>query len=183
MHMFFRNLLYLVHGRCGKRGTLHDVGRLSLRVWPIDLDVLGHMNNGVYLSIMDVGRMELLVRADAWKVLNKHQIYPIVASETITFRKSLQPWQKYVLETRVVGYGPKAVYLEQRFVVDGEIFARGYISGRFLRKSGGVVTTAELGELLGVDIDAITTAGWLNEWSDTFALPPTRAAAPSLWES
>jgi hypothetical protein len=45
-----------------------------------------------------------------------------------------------------------------------------------------VVTTAELGELLEVDIDAITTAGWLNQWSDTFALPPTRAAAPSLWE-
>jgi hypothetical protein len=80
MHMFFRNLLYLFRGRWGKRGDIHGVGRLSLRVWPIDLDVLGHMNNGVYLSIMDLGRMDLLVRADAWRVLNSHGIYPIVAS-------------------------------------------------------------------------------------------------------
>ena len=182
MHMFFRNLFYLFRGRWGKRGDIHGVGRLSLRVWPIDLDVLGHMNNGVYLSIMDLGRMDLLVRADAWKVLSSHGIYPIVASETITFRKSLQPWQKFTLETRVVGYGPKAVFLEQRFVVDGEIFARGYISGRFLRKTGGVVTTAELSELLGVDISVVVADEWLIQWSESVALPPTRASAPSVWD-
>jgi acyl-CoA thioesterase FadM len=182
MHMFFRNILYLFRGRWGTRVDIHGVGRLPLRVWPIDLDVLGHMNNGVYLSIMDLGRMDLLVRADAWKTLNSRGIYPIVASETITFRKSLQPWQKFILETRVVGYGVKAVFLEQRFVVDGEIFARGHISGRFLRKTGGVVTTAELAELLGVDTSAVMTEPWLTEWSDAIALPPTRAAAPSVWD-
>jgi len=180
--MFFRNLLYLFRGRWGKRADIHGVGRLELRVWPIDLDVLGHMNNGVYLSIMDLGRMDLLVRAGAWKVLNAHNIYPIVASETITFRKSLQPWQKFILETRVVGYGAKAVFIEQRFVVDGEIFARGHISGRFLRKGSGVVPTAELADILGLDISTVVTHDWLTEWSETVALPPTRAAAPSVWD-
>jgi acyl-CoA thioesterase FadM len=158
------------------------VGRLNLRVWPIDLDVLGHMNNGVYLSIMDLGRTDLLVRADAWKVLKGHGLYPIVASEAIAFRKSLQPWQKFVLETRVVGYDQKAVFLEQRFVVNGEIFARGFVSARFLRKTGGVVPTAELAEILGVDISLILADEWLTEWAAAVALPPTRAVAPSDWE-
>ena len=67
-------------------------------------------------------------------------------------------------------------------MVDGEIFARGYISGRFLRKTGGVVATAELGELLGVDIGAVVADEWLIQWSESVALPPTRASAPSVWD-
>jgi hypothetical protein len=33
----------------------HDVSRLTFRVLPTDLDLNGHMNNGRYLTIMDLG--------------------------------------------------------------------------------------------------------------------------------
>ena len=46
--------------RRGERLDTWDVGRIRLRVLPTDLDVLGHMNNGVYLSIFDLGRFDLL---------------------------------------------------------------------------------------------------------------------------
>jgi len=34
-----------------------DVGRVRFRVLPTDLDLQGHMDNGVHLSLMDLGRI------------------------------------------------------------------------------------------------------------------------------
>ena len=179
--MIFRTILHMLRGRRGPRVGIHETGRVRLRVWPTDLDILGHMNNGVYLSIMDLGRFDLLVRSGVWARFQKLGYYPVVASETITFRKSLQPWQRYDLESRIVGYDAKAVYIEQRFVVDGEIFAKGFIRGRFLKRTGGVVSIAELSEAIGIDVGDFTPPEWMDEWGAHVALPPTKAPAPNDW--
>ena len=179
--MIFRTILVMLLGRRRPAVGIHDVARLRLRVLPTDLDFLGHMNNGVYLSIADLGRMDLLVRAGVWKTFQERGYYPVVASETITFRKSLQPWQRFDLESRVVGYDAKACYIEQRFVVDGEVFATMFIRGRFLKKSGGVVTIPELSDAVGIDVTDFPPPSWLGEWSGNVALPPTKAPAPNDW--
>ena len=150
---------------------------------PADLDILGHMNNGVYLSIMDLGRFDLLVRSGVWARFQKLGYYPVVASETITFRKSLQPWQLFDLESRIVGYDAKAVYIEQRFVVDGEIFAKGFIRGRFLKRTGGVVSIAELSDAIGIDVTGFSPPEWMDEWGAHVALPATKAPAPNDWSA
>ena len=179
--MIFRTIFFMLRGRRGPRLHVHDVARTRLRVWPSDLDILGHMNNGVYLSIMDLGRMDLLVRSGVWAEFTRRGFYPVVASETITFRKSLQPWQRFDLETRIVGYDAKAVYVEQRFVVDGEVFARAFLRGRFLKKSGGVVTMAELSEAVGIDTTQLPPPEWLARWASDVAMPASKAPAPSDW--
>src|SRR6188768_2236585 len=130
--MIFRTALQWFRSRRRSKLGVHEVGRTQFRVLPTDLDVLNHMNNGVYLSIMDLGRMDLLVRSGAWAQFSKFGYYPVVSSETITFRKSLQPWQRFTLETRMAGYDAKAAYIVQRFVVDGEIYAEAFVRGRFL---------------------------------------------------
>ena len=158
-----------------------EVGRIRLRVVPTDLDVLGHMNNGVYLSLMDLGRMDLLVRTGAWKRLSALGMYPVMANESISFRKSLQPWQRFELETKLVGIDDKAVYCEQRFVVDGEIYAQAMTRGRFLRKGGGVVSVDDLTTLLEVDAAHFPPPAWVTRWAADVALPSTRAEAPSTW--
>lgn len=179
--MFFRTLLIWLRSHWGPRYDVNDVGRLTLRVLPTDLDINNHVNNGVYFSLMDLGRFDLLHRSGAWAVMMKNGYYPVVASETITFRKSLAPWQQYVLESKIVGYDEKAVFLEQRFVVDGEIYAQGFIRGRFLKKTGGVVSLQELAEVLDVDTSTVVLPEWLSQWSADVALPSTRTAAPSSW--
>jgi acyl-CoA thioesterase FadM len=179
--MFFRTILHMLLSGRAPALDVHDVARLPLRVWPTDLDLLGHMNNGVYLSIMDLGRFDLLIRAGTWARFQEVGYYPVVSSETITFRKSLQPWQRYVLETRIAGYDGKAVFVQQRFTVDGEIYAEGLIRGRFLKKSGGVVSIAELSAVAGIDVSDFVTPEWITRWATDVALPPTRAEAPSDW--
>jgi acyl-CoA thioesterase FadM len=161
---------------------LYDVARMRGRVWPTDLDEYRHVNNGVYLSMMDLPRLDLLMRSGLWPRFKAAGIYPVVASQTITYRKSLRLWQAFEIETRILGYDDRAVYLEQRFVADGEVYARGFVKGRFLRRGGGVVPIAEVGMLAGIDPAAHPVPDWLRDWSQHVTLPSTRAAAPSAWD-
>lgn len=182
VHLILRTLLRFWLSRFQPRLGLYDVGRVRMRVLPTDLDILRHMNNGVYLSIADLGRFDLLMRNGVWRVFQQRGWYPVVVNETITFRRSLNPWVRFTLESRILGFDDKAVFVEQRFVVGGEIYAQLFIRGRFLKRSGGTVTIPEL-------LDAVGGAGtppgvpeWLRSWSEASALPPSRAAAPSEWD-
>ncbi|MCU1469219.1 MAG: thioesterase [Glaciihabitans sp.] len=179
--MFLRTILVMLLSRFGRRQQFHDVGRLRRVVLPNDLDVLGHMNNGVYFSVMDLGRLELSVRSGAWRLFSKNGWYPVAGSETMTFRRSLQPWQRYTLESRVVGYDDKAMYVQQRFVVGGEVYAEGLVRGRFVRKSGGTVAMKEFGEVIGVDTAAMPVSEWMLRWAADVTLPPARATFTSDW--
>lgn len=181
MHLILRTFLVWLR-RNGPRLGAHDVGRLRLRVLPTDLDVLGHMNNGVYLSIMDLGRMDLMQRSGVWPRLRKAGFFPVMADETISFRRSLQPWQRFEIETRIVGYDDKAVYIEQRAVAGGEIYARATMRSRFVRKTGGTVTTAELSAVTGIDVSTVKLPDWVSRWARDVALPASRASAPSEWD-
>jgi len=186
MHMVFRTLWHVLFLSRRKPSLGHyDVAKTRFITLPTDLDINRHMNNGVYFSIMDVARFDMLVRNGIWRIIRARGWYPVVASETITFRKSLSLWQRFTIESRVLGFDDKAVYVEQRFVRPGddgepEVYAQGFIRGRFLRRSGGVVPVDELIEAFG------TTPGdglpeWMERWGKDVALPATRAAAPSVW--
>jgi acyl-CoA thioesterase FadM len=181
MTMRLRTALTLLQGRSRPRIDVHDVATLPMRVWPSDTDVLEHMNNGVYLSIMDLGRYDLLVRSGLWSTLKGHRVYPVVTSETISFRKSLLPRQRYLLSTRIVGYDAISVYVEQRFTVQDEIFAVGFVRGRMLRRGAGALPMSELATLTGIDITDRTPPAWLTQWADTVALPSTRTPHRSQW--
>ena len=176
--MLLRTLLHSVRSRFGPRLGHYEVARTRFITLPTDQDILRHMNNGVYLSIMDIARFDMLHRTGIWAIFVARGWYPVVVSETISFRKSLTVGQKFTVESRILGYDAKAVYVEQRFVrpdADGspEIYAHGYIRGRFLKRTGGIVTIDELLEAIGVAPDNVTVPDWLLEWASAAAVPPS----------
>ncbi|WP_235833438.1 acyl-CoA thioesterase [Glaciibacter flavus] len=187
MHMYFRTVLHFWLSRFGRRLGHYDVARTNFITLPTDLDILKHMNNGVYLSIMDVARFDMLKRTGAWKIMQDNEWYPVVVSETISFRKSLTLWQRFSIESRLLGFDDKAVYMEQRFTRPGadggaEIYAKAYIRARFLRRSGGTVPVSELITMLGEVPSDVVVPQRLLDWGAGVALPATRAEAPSVWE-
>ncbi|MFB2554086.1 acyl-CoA thioesterase [Herbiconiux liangxiaofengii] len=187
VHFFFRTLLGTLTARFRSPLGIWDVGTRPFRVLPTDLDVLRHMNNGVYLSMLDIARLDLLHRAGLWGQLQKRGWYPVVVAETISFRRSLELWQRFEVETRMLGFDERALYLEQRFVaVAGgrrEVYARAFIRARLLKRSGGIVTVPELEALPGVGQapDDGRMPEWLAGWGVDTQLPSTKAAAPSEW--
>lgn len=160
---------------------LDEVGRVRRRVLLGDLDELRHMNNGVYLSMLDHARQELVVRTGLWARLRRAGMYPVVTAQTIAYRRSLTLGQRYEIESRLLGIDERSVYIEQRFVVGGEIYARAFIQGRFLFDRGGTVPIERLIEVTGFDPDEFHVPAWLHEWAAHNRLPGTRQPAPSDW--
>jgi YbgC/YbaW family acyl-CoA thioester hydrolase len=179
---YLRMLAIQFAARRAPRIGLHDVAVRRERVWLTDIDELRHMNNGVYLGLMDHARLDLLLRSGMWSAIRAAGIYPVVTMQTISYRKSLELGDRYELQTRICGYDDRQVYLEQRFVRDGEVTARAFVAGRFLRDRGGVVGMAELGEVTGVDVTALPIPAWMADWAAAARLPSTREPAPSEWD-
>jgi acyl-CoA thioesterase FadM len=141
--MLFRLLAVLVGALFRPRAGFLDESTIRLGVWPNDLDSNLHMNNSRYLLAMDVGRWELVVRTRFWRELLRRRWFPVVGSATLRFRRSLDPFQRYRLVTRLVAWDEKWCFLEQRFERGGHVHAVGRVKALF-RGPGGQVPTAAL---------------------------------------
>lgn len=185
MNVIWRTLLVFLRARWSlRRGPALDpaaVSTIRVRTLPTDLDILRHMNNGRYLSLFDLGRWDQLIRTGLFDAMKERGWYAVVSSETITFRRSLQLWQQFELHTRILGHDDKALFLEHRAVVDGEVYARAILRARILRRTGGSVSHEELFAAVGRPDGLPEIEPWVHEWAVSSALPPARGAAPNVW--
>lgn len=120
-----------------KIGDILAPSLVNLRVLPNDLDFNLHMNNGRYLTMMDLGRLDLILRTGLFKIMVQQKSVPILASASIRYRLSLDPFQKYSIQTQILGWDEKWFFIEQRFLMgsgpkQGEVAAIGLVKGCFL---------------------------------------------------
>ena len=135
-----------------------------MRVMPTDLDLLWHVNNGVYFSFMDFGRWDMIFRNGTYDLSMKNGWYSVVAGETIKFKKSLQLWDKFEIETQIMGHDDKYFFIRQKFLKKGDLMATGLVKVRFLKRKGGTVSTKEVLDLFK-DVQLENNASELSgEW-------------------
>lgn len=135
-------------------------------VLPSDLDVLFHVNNGVYLSMLDAARVDMMLRSGFARLVRRAGYYPVVAAETIRFRRSLKLFERFRVDTRVLGWDEKAFVLEHRFMLGETLAAEAVVRVRFLKRTGGGVGTAPLLELAGkADVAAPQLPEWIAAWN------------------
>ena len=133
---------------------------------PPDLDVYLHVNNGVYLQMMDVARSNYIADLGGFPLLKEKGWYPVVAAQTVTYRRSLTLGQRFEITTRVVGWDERVVFLEQVFSRGGELCARGLVAGRFLaRGSNDRVPAPEALGLLGGVVDSPPVPDDVLQWA------------------
>ncbi|QKV19715.1 thioesterase family protein [Oricola thermophila] len=138
MNLVFRMIQVMLTAMLGGRMDVTEEGRVRLRCWPNDLDINLHMNNGRYLTIMDLGRLDLLLRTGLWRTMRERKWYPVVAAEKIAFRRSLNAFDTFELTTQVIGWDEKWLYIEHRMERDGNVMAQAFIKGLFLGPEGKV---------------------------------------------
>ena len=169
MNLLLRTLWLLLLG-ARRRAVSPVLGpcRTPFRVRPLDLDILGHMNNGRYLSLMDLARMDLMVRSGLWKQLRANGFYPVLVAEAIQFRRSLQPWERYEIETTLPGWDERDFFGVQRFIrTNGEVVATAIIRARFLKydrgmRRAGSIPPAQIVALAGLGPDSPPLPEWIT---------------------
>ena len=174
MNLWLRLIWLLLSAPFRPRLTLpEDVSSLALRVLPNDLDLSLHMNNGRYLAVMDLGRLDLLIRSGLGGAVWRNGWTPVANAALIRFRRELRAFARYRLETRIIGWQEQAVLLEQTFVFadgdrEGQVAARALFKGALYdRKSQRYVPVGDLMAAIGIsaasplpsaDLEAFLTA-------------------------
>ena len=98
MNLLFRLIRMLITAWLfGKRDVdtakaLLEPARVTMRCWPTDMDLNFHMNNGRYLSIMDLGRVDMMLRAGFLTKALKRGWMPVVAASTMRYRRAIGPF-------------------------------------------------------------------------------------------
>ena len=88
------------------------------------------------------------------------------------------------MQSKVIGWDDQAFYFDQRMVVDGEIYTQGMVRVRFLKRSRGILTPAEIlssegNEWVGGNP---VLPEWVAQWGKDSALPKGKEPAPSNWD-
>ena len=112
--------------------TLLDPSVTRMRVGLLDLDSYLHVNNGTYLQMMDVARNNQIADLGMFPIAKKKGWAPVVAASTMKYRRSLQPFDRFEITTRILGWDERVFYLEQVFTRGDKLYARGLVASRFL---------------------------------------------------
>jgi acyl-CoA thioesterase FadM len=145
MSLLFRFFLNIFYNLLFKpRMDLKDTARLSFRVLPHDLDLNIHMNNGRYLTIMDIGRIDLTAKTGLLEVMLKKKWGGVATAVNINFFRALGPFQKYELHTRLLWWDESWFYLEQKFMSKNKICAKAIVRVTFTNKKGRIPTKETL---------------------------------------
>lgn len=174
MNLLFRLLWLRLVSRYRAPCPLLGPCRTPFRVLPTDLDVLRHMNNGIYFCLLDLARVDLSLRSGMTAKMEAAGYYGVVAAETIRFRRSLRLFQAFEVETQVIGWDEKVFAIRQTFLCGGSEVATAVIWVRFLQRRGGGVSPREMITLAGYDGPDLPLPEWARHWSEVERQRPSR---------
>jgi len=140
MNLIFRMLYVLIRSLfCERLEEGNYVSELSLHVLPNDIDINLHMNNGRYLTICDLNRVDIFARSGLLKAMFKRSWIPVIAEHTMTYKKPLGIFMGYQVRTEVTHWDEKFFYMKHAFSRDGRIMAEGTSTGCVYARGVGVV--------------------------------------------
>lgn len=151
MNLWFRLCRIVLRALRYRTGAFDPLGeaRLTFRVLPTDLDFNLHMNNARYLSLMDLGRVDLLNRMGLIRFAFRGRWFPVLGAVGLRFHRPLKLWNRHDLFTRITGWDDKWFYLEQRFERGGKPIATAHVKA-LIRAPEGSLPTARILATLGL---------------------------------
>lgn len=168
MNLLLRLIWVLLTSAFARRQDFMAPSALDMRVLPNDIDLNMHMTNARYFSVMDLGRVDLLVRSGLARLMLRHRWQVVLGASTIRFRRPLAPLQRYRLKSRVLWWDDRWLYIEQRTeMLNGELAASAIMQGAFLSK-GAILPPTEILAALGEQRESPAPPEHLAAWRPQF---------------
>jgi acyl-CoA thioesterase FadM len=158
--LWLRMMRVLVAACFRPRLTLVEQSVLRFRVLPTDLDFNVHMNNARYLALMDLGRLDLIIRTGLWRIVLSQHWQPVLGGCMVRFRRSLKPFQPFELASHMLAWDDKWIYIEHIIAVDGILACQAVVRGAFVA-ADGVVAPASVAQAAGFAGEAPALPAWV----------------------
>jgi acyl-CoA thioesterase FadM len=148
-----RWLRFLLTALAARRRPGLDVAsesRLALRVWPTECDA-AFLNHAALLSIMECGRIDIMVRFGFLKLARRQGWYLPLASVAVRFDRPLRRFDRLELASRIVAWDDAAIWIEHRVTRGGVLTATGLAKTQ-VRHGREDVALARILGLLGMEV-------------------------------
>lgn len=164
MNLWLRLIWMLLTAWRRRQVSILETSSLRMRVMPNDLDFNGHVNNGRFLTLADVGRMDFVLRSGAARAAFRMRALPIVGDSLAKFRRDLKLFERFDIETRLIGWDEKWTFMEHRFLRHGRVLGVVVIRGLF-KGPQGPISPGDF--LAAMDLSAAPPAlpGWVRDWN------------------
>jgi acyl-CoA thioesterase FadM len=152
MNLIFRMLHVLIRSLfCARIGEGDLVSELKLRVLPNDIDINLHMNNGRYLTICDLNRVDIFARSGLLRAMFRRNWIPVIAEHSMSYKRPLGIFASYQVKTEVTRWDERYFYMKHTFNKGGHIMAEGSSKGCIYARGVGVVKPIDA--LAAVEMD------------------------------
>jgi acyl-CoA thioesterase FadM len=176
LNLYFRLLLTILRALRAPRIRLGEPVELTLRVLPTDLDLNGHMNNGRYLTLVDLGLVTLFIRSGFARLCMKKGWRPMGGGSIVFFRRGLTLFQRFTLRFTLVAWDEFWSYCRFEFIREGELCATGFMKGAAAGR-GGLVRNAHIYPVLGYEAASPAFPDDLRAWIESDRLLGARTKA------
>jgi acyl-CoA thioesterase FadM len=163
MNLYLRLLWTLLRGWRLSPLKPGDTLERQMRVLPNDLDINGHMNNGRYLTLIDLMLVEYFVRIGFAAVLLREGWRPMAGGSFISYRRGLQPFETYTLRFKIDGSDAAWNYMRFEFVSQGRVCAAGYMKGAAVGRAG-LVSNAVSYAAMGIPLPSTALPQPVRDW-------------------
>jgi len=145
---------------------LRDVSVIRLRAWPHDLDFWGHVNGGRFLTMSDLGRFDLFVRAGFFRVARREGWVLPIGAAAVRFRRPLRLFQRVEMHTRVLGWDDRWGYLRTEFFRGDKVIATVVVRGLAQNRARASVSMNTVFARLGWDEEPMPVPAATRAWVD-----------------
>lgn len=182
MFPFIRLLKNLLIARRQPKLSLTDMHVSHHRVWPWDLDGFLELNNGRALTLYDLGRLGMGLRAGLFAVLKSQGWGLTMAGSSVRYRRRLRGFERFEMRSRAVCWDDRFIYIEQSMWKTNGDCASHVLYRAAVTDSNGIVSPDRVLASMGQTATSPATPDWIAAWIKAEAQrpwPPMQGSAPA----
>jgi acyl-CoA thioesterase FadM len=119
---WIRLLTTLFVARYRSKLRINEDSIITCRVWITDIDI-SIMNHAAMMSVMEMGRIDFMVRTGFFRLAQKNKWYFPSSNIQVQFFRPLKLFEKAMVITRVFNINERWIYLEQKIMRGEKLIA------------------------------------------------------------
>ena len=139
-----------------------DSDCIPMMVLPQDIDPFMELNNGRYVTLLDLGRYGYGTRVNINTFLKKQKWSLTITGTYNEYRYRLRLFQRFKLKTKIIGYDENWFYFFQKIERNEKTHMASVVKYAFTSKNG-IVKPKEVVEAMGEPYDPSQLPSWVTE--------------------
>ena len=165
MYPYLRVAGLVLRARWRPRIAITDESVIRTRVGITDIDINNELNNGRHLTLLDLGRTDLVARSGGLRELIKRRWGLAVGGASIRYRHRVPAWSRVTIRTQMLCHDQRWFYFQQKIELGERTCSAALVRAGVVAR-GRLVEAPEVLEALHEPEWNPPIPDWVQAWVD-----------------